>query len=232
MYASKGVHMKVKGLITMVVCCSLGALAAQSALAQNAPPPGLDVPAPLPPGTTKAGAPVPDWLVWRVFHDSMRFYGKQSPDAVKRLLTEKAALTPDQADAVLKAGPGYLQAMSSIDAAAQSEIQQRYRSADLPSSTRNIPRPAFRKGAVPPSGPPVEWGGNLRDQLEEDGLVARVNRQKADTLAAHRRALSASLGPDALTALESWLATNVAPGVKVFDKATRTAAPTRSSQGR
>lgn len=224
--------MKLKGLMTMVMCCSLGALAAQRALAQHAPPPGLDVPAPLAAGTTKAGAPVPDWLVWRVFHDSMRFYGKQSPEAVERVLTQKAALTPDQADAVLRAGSAYLQAMTSIDDAAQAEIQQRYRSADLPSSTRNIPRPAFRKGAVPPSGPPVEWGGNLREQVQEDGLVARVNRQKTDALAAHRRALSASLGPDALTALESWLETNVAPGVKVFDKATRAATPTPGSQGR
>jgi hypothetical protein len=175
---------------------------------------------------------VPDWLVWRVFHDSMRFYSEQSPDAVKRVLTQKAGLTPEQADAVLKAGPAYLQGMDRIDAAAQAEVQQRYRSTDLPPSTRILPRPAFRKDAVPPAGPPVEWGGNLRQMVEEDGLLARVNNQKADTLAAHRRALTATLGADAQKALESWIKINVAPSVKVFDKATPVAAPTRSSQGR
>lgn len=225
--------MKMQGLMTFVMCCSLGTLPAQYALAQQAPPPELSVPAPLPPGITEAGAPVPDWLVWRAFHESMQFYSKQSPDAVKRVLTQKAGLTPEQADAVLQAGPGYLQEMDRVDAAAQIEVQQRYRSAarHAPSAAA-IPRPAFRNGAVPPARLPVEGSGNLRQAIEQDGVVARVNRQKADTLAAHRSALSAILGADGLAELESWLKTSVAPGVKIFDKATPVVAPARNSQGR
>lgn len=225
--------MKVQGLITFVMCCSLGSLAAQSALAQQAPLPQLGVPAPLPPGITTAGATVPDWLVWQAFHASMRFYSRQSPEAVKRVLTQKAGLTPEQADTVLQAGPAYLQEMDRADKAAQIEVQQRYTSADLPvPAAAVIPRPAFRKGVIPPARPPIELGGNLRQAMEQDGVIARVNRQKADTLAAHRSALSAALGADGLAAFENWLKTAVAPGVKVFDKATPIAAPARNSQGK
>lgn len=227
--------MKLQELMTFVMCCSLGLLVAHSAPAQQAPPPGLSVPAPLPPGSTTAGAPVPEWLVWRAFHDSMRFYSKQSPDAVKRVLTQSAGLTPEQADAILQAGPQFLQEMDRVDEAARNEVQQRYRSAGLsaPSSTAVIPRPAFRTGAIPPTGLPVEWGGgNLRQKMEQEGVFARVNRQKADTLAAHRNALSSILGADGLAHLESWLQTNVAPSVKVFDKAMPIGAPVPASQGR
>ncbi|HEY6924935.1 MAG TPA: hypothetical protein VI653_15780 [Steroidobacteraceae bacterium] len=226
--------MKVRGLIAIVMYCSLGSVAAQRTSAQPAPPAGLSVPAPLPPGITTAGATVPDWLIWRAFHDSMRFYSKQSPDAVKRLLRQKAGLTPEQADAVLQAGPGYLQEMERADSAAQIEAQQRYRSTDLPARRAAvIPRPAFRNGTIPPVHPPLQpGGGNLRQMMEQDGIIARLNRQKEDALAAHRSALNAILGPDRLAQLESWLKSNVAPGVKVFDKATLVAAPVSNSQGR
>jgi hypothetical protein len=148
----------------------------------------------------------------KAFHDSMRFYSRQAPDAVKRVLTQKAGLTPEQADAVLQAGPGYLQEMKRADAAAHAEVQQRYRSLDLPApSAAVIPRPAFRKGAVPPARAPIEWSGNLPQMMERDGVIARVNRRKADALAAHRGALSAILGADGLAAFENWLKTTVAP---------------------
>jgi hypothetical protein len=159
--------------------------------------------------------PVPDWLAWRVFQDSLTYYRGRSAAAVERMLAERAGLTPAQTVALATAGQAYVTALARIDADARAEVQARY-AISPPGPDATLPRPE----AVPGSRPAnsvirAEWGTTLFERVRASGLYDQVEARKRAALAAHLGALMAALGAPAVTQLTTLVQTTVTPTIRI-----------------
>jgi hypothetical protein len=170
------------------------------------------------PSRQNPGEVAPDWLVWRVYYDSLEFYDKQSPQGVQDLLTQQVGLTIDEAVVLRTAGSNYLRELAQIDDRARAEVKARFQSEDGPNPLPQPPPSVLRGKAPPPIdliGSRAPAGKNLREALLADGLIARTENRRVATFRTHRTELARTLGPTKLAALEELIRTQVAPNVKV-----------------
>jgi hypothetical protein len=179
-------------------------------------------------------ASAPDWLVWRAFHDSLRFYHRRSPDLVLDFI-EQAGLGKgkDEADAFFVAGQDYLQELSRIDDEARAEIRTRYQRNAAP---RFAPPDASLMSGSYEGVPPLpailiaantEDGRKLHDVLLADGFVAEVERRRQAAFRAHIEHLSRTIGATKLASIDERVRADVAPRVKVGIPADMISSPRR-----
>jgi hypothetical protein len=167
-----------------------------------------------PPSTAPAQIeplPVPDWLAWRVLHDSLAFYRTGAAAAVEAMLAERTGLARTEVGAFFEAGAAFLATLRQLDAGAAAEIEARYgrppprRAADTP------PRP----GSDAPMRPAIrlEPGTTLFDAVQASGLYDAIEAQKAAALAAHLEALTALVGATTMDRLAALVETTVRPTI-------------------
>jgi hypothetical protein len=156
----------------------------------------------------RAKEPVPAWLAWRVFHDSLTYYRNQSASAVHDLLRKELGLTPAQANLLMDAGQSYIAELDRIDGATRVEVRRRY--PQLFNVVTRIDAPP--EGVSPtPSGPSKP----IIQLAQEDGLYANVQNQKETVLNAHTQALTNALSHARVDRMKAWVQTTVAPKITV-----------------
>jgi hypothetical protein len=176
---------------------------AQSPLAGFVPRP------PLPVGDTPASEPAPEWEAWKGLYENLDAEGVQLTIATHQL--ERAGLDGSDAAAVRGAGDEYLRGLTRIDGDMLREIGERYGG---PVDARD----PVTGVTLPPSGvmmiggrsglpavqidPRALGGKTLQEVLEADGLISRVDAQKAALLQTHFDTLARSIGAAKLAALQ------------------------------
>ena len=199
------------------VALALGLLAHGQAAAQSAVAGQVGVSVDRGPVAT---ALAPDWLVWRVFHDSLDFYDQQSPAVVLDLLKERLDLSEAERSEFMTIGYSYLRQLDRIDEEARAEIVARYKTdttpAILPPSVAR-PEEVLRAGAGQIARTFVVGqtpdGHSIRDLLVTDGLVARIEARRQATLRLHLDTVRRAFGSDRLSKIETWVLSEVAPNV-------------------
>jgi hypothetical protein len=167
-----------------------------------------------------------EWLVWRTFHRSLEFYGRDFADDVTKLLAGRAGLTRSESAELLVAGKDYLDHLSRIDAEARQEIEVRFppNIVDrrfVPTVPTERPPPAARH--VPPAALMRKGGGEapeLYRKLVAEGFVARVEQQRQEALRAHLERLERAVGGKKVAGLRDWMSVDVAPNVKTLSRTT------------
>jgi hypothetical protein len=155
--------------------------------------------------------PVPDWLAWQVFHDSLVFYAARSAGEVEAMLWDRAGLAPGAATALRSAGQAYLMALAEIDQEARAEVQARYGGERLRRRDGVPPR----SGRVPAS-PPLQLpaGTTLYDLVVASGLHAAIETRRAAALAAHLTAVRQAVGAEGTDRLAALVDTQVRPVIQ------------------
>src|SRR5262250_1488177 len=70
---------------------------------------------------------VPNWLAWRAFYESLKFYQKRSPEQVTEVLDRQFGVVGAQPARLLSAGQSFLAELDSIDDYAKTEVAKRYK---------------------------------------------------------------------------------------------------------
>ena len=195
---------------------------------------GRQLPArsPISPVAPATNGAAPEWMVWRAFYESLRFYRQQSPRLVDEVLIEGAGLTPAETAAVTSAGQHYLDGLTRIDDDARREIAARFQSPGLSFSPSDLlPTPAQQQGAAnaaapqranaPPLTPGRTLDGrSIAETLTAEGFVANVEERQRLEFRTHWETLARTIGLAKLVALERIINTEVAPNVHVATQAT------------
>ena len=161
---------------------------------------------------------VPDWLAWKVFHQSLAFYEARSHAQVADMLASQFGLTGAETAMVSNVGQEFVAAMERIDSEAKAEVQARYGSVGPPVG---LPRPTNRQEAGS-SGAPMarQPAKTLLDKVRESGFYGQVEAEKRAALAAHLGELTGALGPAKMARIGEWVQTSVAPRIKTFNRGT------------
>jgi hypothetical protein len=162
----------------------------------------------------------PDWLVWRVFHDSLGFYDRQSPDIVEDLLNLRVGFTETERSSFMVAGHAYLRQLAAIDEQARAELAVRYDASVAPpgfhpsaAKAAELVRPGIQQAAPRLVAGHAPDGRSIQEESQPGGIVPRVMAQREAAFRLHHDALLRSFGADRLTKLEEWIAAEVAPRV-------------------
>ena len=183
-----------------------------------------------------AKEPVPDWLAWQVFQESIAFHSKQSakapaaptsdpkkktlfsgprPTTFQQTMKKQFGLTPEHTAALLTKGQSFLAALSAIQTEAKAEVNRRY-----------LTRAAL---AAQASGPRK----TIKERSKEDGLDAEVQGKRQAALTAHLEGLSQSLTAAELAKVTEWVRTGVGPRITQTPQPTSTrTVPTGTSPAR
>src|SRR5438552_848386 len=86
-------RMQIRHAVSCIGLCSVLLLQASLGYGQQARP---------------ASPPVPSWVAWKVFQDSLVFYDKKASQDTRKMLKEKFGLSPAQASKLLTAGQLFL----------------------------------------------------------------------------------------------------------------------------
>src|SRR5262249_24531895 len=78
-------------------------------------------------GASSGQPPVPQWMAWRGFHDSLVLYGKRSPGQVRQILGGPIGLNDVQTAKLLSAGQTFLADLDIVDRDAKAEAAKRYK---------------------------------------------------------------------------------------------------------
>jgi hypothetical protein len=153
---------------------------------------------------------VPEWMAWKAFQDSLRFYARQSSAAVNNMLTANFGLSNTECRALLVSGELFVSAFDRIDADARAELQARYR----PIAPRN---PRHHLPAFPPGTIVLPPGKTLRDLAVETGLYERVEQLKQELLTRHVEELKREIGSVKVNSIRDWVETNIRPKINISD---------------
>lgn len=153
----------------------------------------------------QSNEPIPSWLVWRAFYDSLAFYGKRTANQDTRIVSENFSLTPVQASALLSAGRSFLGDVQRIDEEAKLEAAKRYKYAPAQTGPPSAGSPKQRKVAPPKS---------IRERALEDGLYAQVEAKKQAALANHMKALRLDIGSPKVDQINTFVEISIAPHIK------------------
>jgi hypothetical protein len=152
--------------------------------------------------------PIPTWLSWKVFYDSLAFYSQKSAGQDEKVLTDTFNLSPTQAATLLSAGQSFVAEIQRIDEEARQEAKKRYRY--VPAQT----------GAPPPGGPKRRQAApqkTIREQALEDGLYAQVEAKKKVALANHMKDLGLNIEAKKLKQIGQFVETSIASRIKRSD---------------
>jgi hypothetical protein len=156
----------------------------------------------------------PDWLAWKMFHDSLAAQSQHSSTQVNQTLAAKFGLSTTQVATLLRAGQAFVGAIQQIDREAIAEIQKRYPDA-LPSSSH----PRVTKTI--PTGPQK----SVRDRAIADGLYAQVEAKKQTALTDHVGSLMRGLDPAQVDQINKYMRSTIAPQIKHFNPPTGKGTP-------
>jgi hypothetical protein len=101
---------------------------------------------------------------WKVFYESLNFYQKRSPEAVRNVLAREFGLVGPQTAQLFSAGQSFLADLKDIDTYAKTEAARRYKYVPVQSG----PPPKDSSRRYPPHK-------SIRDRAIEDGLYADVH---------------------------------------------------------
>jgi hypothetical protein len=170
---------------------------------------------------------VPDYLAWRMFHQSTAFHHKEAAskatsqaaptseprrtpferqqrvNVFDQAMHKEFGITPEQSAILLNHGNTFLQALERIQTDAKAEVDRRYNT------------PAARAARV--RGPQK----TIRERTKEDGLDAQVQTQRQTALDAHLQNLSRDLPPASVAKLHAWVRTKVAPQITIMTEEPR-----------
>jgi hypothetical protein len=156
------------------------------ALAAQATPPGQQT--------------VPNWLAWKAFYESLKFYQKRSPEQVNEVLDQQFGVVGAQAARLLGAGQSFLAELDSIDDYAKMEVARRYKYVPSKSGpfdgVRLLPQKSILERAI------------------EDGLYAEVELKKATALANHIKALGPAFDAATLQRIDKYVTSSIASHIK------------------
>jgi len=172
--------------------------------------------------------PAPDWAVWRVFHDSLEFYSRESPSQVDEVFAARAGLTKSEVEVVMAAGRAYLQELAAVEQVARAQIEQRLESSRT--SALSMPtavRPSERSPVSEALRSSTSQMGPDLSALAQEGFFTRVEQQQKQVLAAHRQRITKAIGVDRLRKIDEWIQMEVAPSVKTVRREQRPAASAR-----
>jgi len=165
---------------------------------------------PLPVGAPRS-EPAPLSSAWAQMYRSFDEFERRGSTAYTASILEQAAgLTPEEAARVRAAGREYVRQIERIDADARRQIAERF-----------SPPAAAERSSRDPAGPltidgdRLPEGKTLREVLEEEGVISRVEAQKDGLLRAHLADLGAAIGADKSSALERVVREQIAPGMRV-----------------
>jgi hypothetical protein len=156
--------------------------------------------------------PAPNWLAWKVFHDSFAFYARQSGVQVEEMLASRFDLTPAEATALLAAGRTFVGAIQRIDTDAKAQADTRYGRLVRPARPPNAAGARIRWSGPRPRGPEK----TRRERAIEDGLYAAVEARKEAALTEHTAALAGQLDAVKFARVAEWVNTSVAPQITTF----------------
>jgi hypothetical protein len=156
-----------------------------------------------------AGLPVPNWLAWKIFHQSLAFYNQRSAEQLQRMLKTEFGVTNAQAAILLQSGQSFVTTVEQIDKDGKTEAERRYPEAVKPTNGSPWRRPRGSSSK------------NLRERFLEDGLYAEVEARKEATLVTHIGILRSNLNPAQFDAVAKWVQTAIAPRIKLVTGATR-----------
>lgn len=214
--------------------CVLFTAFAQAQAPQSLPPELQGRQSPARPPIASEAAPtdvaVPEWMVWRAFYESLRFYQQQSPRLVAELLAEGAGLTAAEGAAVTSAGQQFLDGLARIDDEARKAIAARFQPRDRRFSPAEVAGSRSRGGAATPPPPSVADtatlipdrtpdGRSVVETLAAEGIVTEIRDRQTAEFRAHWEALARTIGLAKLVALERLITTRVSPNVHVATQA-------------
>jgi hypothetical protein len=149
--------------------------------------------------------PVPTWLTWKVFYESLDFYGKKSPQQDTKIVTEQFRLLPNQATALLNSGQSYVADIQRIDGDARAEAAKRY---------KYVPLQTGRPDPNSPKSRPAIPQKSIQERATEDGFAAEVEAKKSISLANHMNALARDVGAAKLDEIKTFVEKSIAPHIK------------------
>jgi hypothetical protein len=165
---------------------------------------------------TRPGPTSSEWLAWKVFHESLTFYGEQSAAALDAMLSRRTGLDHAEAALLLKAGQSFVATIDSIDADAKAEVQRRYGT-----SSRAGARQTIR----------LERGKTLLEMVRESGLYDRIEKRKQAAVSAYIGQLQRAFAPAKLARVTTLVQTTVAPRIFTIDRGTPVPGVDRSASG-
>jgi hypothetical protein len=151
----------------------------------------------------RTGPPSSEWLVWKVFHNSLTFYSERSADALNAMLNRQAGLGETEAALLVKAGQSFVATIDGIDADAKAEVQRRYGT-----TSRAGGRPTIA----------IERGKTLLEMVRESGLYDQIEQRKRAARAAHIGRLQRAIAPTRLSRVATLVQTAVAPRIFATDR--------------
>jgi hypothetical protein len=157
-------------------------------------------------------APAPDWMVWREFYSSLEASTDDAASRVEALLGARETVEPWEVTVVQQEGYNYLQQLAAIDYEARQEILARFQ-------PRNVPAPPPGVGVR--DVVEVPYGTTLREILEAEGFIERMEERKESLLQAHRQQLEQLIGPIKVNSLENHVERDIGPRVRVVIRARR-----------
>jgi hypothetical protein len=170
---------------------------------------------PLPVGPTPQSEPAPAWSVWAQMYSAFATFEERGSTAYAEAILEHAAgLAPAEAAQVRAAGREYTKQLERMDADARRQIAERF---SPPSATQQPSRDPSPPLVI--DGDRLPDGKSLREVLDEEGFISRLDAQKDALLRAHLADLGGAIGIDKVSSLERVVREQIAPGVRTVTRA-------------
>jgi hypothetical protein len=155
----------------------------------------------------KSKVPVPDWLAWRVLHESIAVRNDQVPDLWREHMSQELGLNKKQLTALASEGLQYLADIRRIDDEVRVAVKIRY---------PDIAMPPIPVSQVPPTATridPAEPRKSIQQRAEEDGFAVEVEARKQAALTQHIHRLDEAMSPSKVKAINKYVRTTIAPKI-------------------
>jgi len=151
------------------------------------------------------GQLVPTWVAWKVFYDSLDFYGKKSPQQDTKIVSVQFRLAPSQSTALLSSGRSFVAEIQRIDTEARTEAAKRYKYVPNQSG-KPAPNAALTRPPVPQK--------SIQERAMADGFAAEVEAKKRISLTNHLNELERTIGTTNLQQIKTFVETSIASKIK------------------
>jgi hypothetical protein len=174
--------------------------------------------------------PVPSWLAWKAFHESLRIRVQRSGQGPAKTLESQFGLSSYEVKTLVDIGQQFLETLAGIDRDARAAVQARY-GADPPPSIARSRNPRNENDRIPGRPIVLERGKTLLDMVRASGLYHEVEAKKRAALGNHLQALQSVIASDALNRMHDWISGSVAPQIRVAECGSPVSSVNRSSPG-
>lgn len=150
-----------------------------------------------------AGPPIPEWVSWKVFQDSLAYYDKKAPQETRKMLKERLGLSTSRANKLLSSGNALLADLDNIDSEERSELRKRI---VAPDPSHLSPGNGNQK---------TRELKTLKQFAAQDGLDKRTEGKRKAALVKHKDELLKDFEPLELARIEGFIRSNITPNIKV-----------------